>query len=113
MSEEYNADCIKSMKPWELIRERPHLYIGDLKFSELTTQLFLQSLSHAIDEIINGNCTRIDVVLSKNEAEVNLGEDEIGISPGQACVFYSKNKFGDKVLGGGWISNTVNNYLST
>ena len=43
----------------------------------------------------------------------NLEEKEIGISPGQACVFYSKNKFGDKVLGGGWITKTVNKYLST
>ena len=45
--------------------------------------------------------------------EVNLGENETGISPGQACVFYSKNKIGDKVLGGGWIMKTVNKYLST
>jgi len=28
---------------------------------------------------------------------------EDGISPGQACVFYSKDQFGHKVLGGGWI----------
>jgi len=40
-------------------------------------------------------------------------EDEAGISPGQACVFYKKNKSGDKVLGGGWIDRTVNKYLST
>lgn len=50
---------------------------------------------------------------TKTKAEVNLDEDEIGISPGQACVFYSINKFGDKVLGGGWITSTVNKYLST
>ena len=50
---------------------------------------------------------------AKTEAEVILDEDEIGISPGQACVFYSKNEFGDKVLGGGWIDSTVNKYLST
>jgi len=47
------------------------------------------------------------------DAEVSLDEFETGISPGQACVFYSKNKFGDKVLGGGWIIKTINNYLST
>ena len=51
--------------------------------------------------------------LNKIGAEVNLMEDEIGVSPGQACVFYSKDKFGDKVLGGGWITKTVNKYLST
>ena len=47
------------------------------------------------------------------DAEVNLSELETGISPGQACVFYSKKKLGDKVLGGGWIAKTINNYLST
>ena len=46
-------------------------------------------------------------------AEVNLDEVEIGISPGQACVFYSKDNIGDKVLGGGWIVKTQKNYLST
>ena len=38
-----------------------------------------------------------------NSAEVNLVDIEHGISPGQACVFYNKDQFGDKVLGGGWI----------
>ncbi len=38
-----------------------------------------------------------------NSAEVNLADIEHGISPGQACVFYNKDQFGDKVLGGGWI----------
>ena len=46
-------------------------------------------------------------------AEVDLLENESGVSPGQACVFYSKNNFGDKVLGGGWIDRTINNYSST
>ena len=40
---------------------------------------------------------------SQNIAEVNLKNLENGISPGQACVFYNKDKFGYKVLGGGWI----------
>ena len=60
-----------------------------------------------------GRLIKAKVNLDKTKAEVNLEETEIGISPGQACVFYSKNKFGDKVLGGGWISSTFNNYLST
>ena len=36
---------------------------------------------------------------------VNLSFPEDGISPGQACVFYNKDQFGFKVLGGGWIVN--------
>ena len=38
-----------------------------------------------------------------NSAKVNLATPEDGISPGQACVFYSKDQFGHKLLGGGWI----------
>ncbi len=60
-----------------------------------------------------GRLIKAKVNLNKTEAEVHLKEDEIGISPGQACVFYSKNEVGDKVLGGGWIMKTVNKYLST
>ncbi len=41
----------------------------------------------------------------ENIAEVTLKISEDGISPGQACVFYKKDKFGCKVLGGGWIKN--------
>ena len=40
-----------------------------------------------------------------NSAEVNLDELENGISPGQACVFYSQDQLGYKVLGGGWITS--------
>jgi len=39
----------------------------------------------------------------QNGANVNLKSPEDGISPGQACVFYNKDKQGYKVLGGGWI----------
>jgi len=60
-----------------------------------------------------GKLTKAKVILKANEAEVNLGEEETGISPGQACVFYSKNDIGDKVLGGGWIVKADNKYLST
>tara|TARA_B100000780_G_scaffold255097_1_gene203571 strand:+ start:342 stop:1457 length:1116 start_codon:yes stop_codon:yes gene_type:complete len=46
---------------------------------------------------------KIDIV--ETSANVNLLEEEHGIAPGQACVFYSKNNLGYKVLGGGWIKN--------
>jgi len=60
-----------------------------------------------------GRLIKAKVNLYLNEAEVDLEEDEPGVSPGQACVFYKKNELGDKVLGGGWISRTINKYLST
>ncbi len=60
-----------------------------------------------------GRLIKASVKIKSKEAEILLEENEIGVSPGQACVFYSKDKFGDKVLGGGWISSTVNNFSST
>ena len=42
-------------------------------------------------------------LFNNNSAEVNLVNSEDGISPGQACVFYKKDQYGHKVLGGGWI----------
>ena len=55
-----------------------------------------------------GKLLRAKVNLKDDFADVDLLEDEYGISPGQACVFYFKNKIGDRVLGGGWIDS---NYL--
>tara|TARA_B110000438_G_C15711289_1_gene605459 strand:- start:15 stop:1163 length:1149 start_codon:yes stop_codon:yes gene_type:complete len=60
-----------------------------------------------------GQLTKAKIKLNENGAEVQLEENESGVSPGQACVFYSKSKIGDKVLGGGWITKAVNKYLST
>ena len=51
-----------------------------------------------------GDLLKANVELKDNKtATVNLINLEDGISPGQACVFYNKDQFGYKVLGGGWI----------
>ena len=60
-----------------------------------------------------GKLIRSKIKLTKKGAEVNLEETETGVSPGQACVFYLKDNLGDKILGGGWITSTENNFLST
>ena len=60
-----------------------------------------------------GKLLKAKINFNKNNAEVKILDKETGISPGQACVFYSKDEVGDKVLGGGWIDKTLNNYLST
>jgi len=51
-----------------------------------------------------GKLLRARVKINNDITEVVLENNETGISSGQACVFYSKNKIGDKVLGGGWIT---------
>ena len=60
-----------------------------------------------------GRLLKAKINLENNYAKVEILDKEIGISPGQACVFYSQDEYGDKVLGGGWIDKTFNNYLST
>ena len=60
-----------------------------------------------------GKLIKAKVILQNNSANVKILENEKGISPGQACVFYSRDNFGDRVLGGGWINKTTNKNLST
>jgi len=60
-----------------------------------------------------GRLIKASIKIKNKEAEILLEENETGVSPGQACVFYMKDNLGDKVLGGGWISRAVNNFSST
>jgi|TARA_B100000767_G_scaffold155693_1_gene146397 tRNA-uridine 2-sulfurtransferase len=52
-----------------------------------------------------GKLIKAKIDIQETFANVNLLEEEQGIAPGQACVFYSKNNLGYKVLGGGWIKS--------
>jgi tRNA-specific 2-thiouridylase len=51
-----------------------------------------------------GKLLKSKLNIENGKAKLNLLEDEYGISPGQACVFYSKDENGYKVLGGGWVT---------
>jgi len=52
-----------------------------------------------------GRLIKAKIQIKDTSANIDLLEEEYGIAPGQACVFYSKNSQGYKVLGGGWIVN--------
>ena len=67
------------------------------KQNELKDEIYVKVRS-------TGKLLNAKVDLVDGFAKVNLLEDEYGISPGQACVFYSKNSDGYQVLGGGWIT---------
>ena len=51
-----------------------------------------------------GKLLKSKLNLNNDKISLTLLEDEYGISPGQACVFYKKEIDGDRVLGGGWIT---------
>jgi tRNA-specific 2-thiouridylase len=59
-----------------------------------------------------GRLLKAKISFSDKFANVEIVDGEAGISPGQACVFYSKDELGDKLLGGGWIYKTTNKNLS-
>ena len=77
------------------------------------------AIKKEFDNIVNikvrstGRLLKAKINLFDNFANVEILDKETGISPGQACVFYSKDSVGDKVLGGGWIDKTLNKNLST
>ena len=60
-----------------------------------------------------GKLLKAKISFKAKSANVEILEGEAGIAPGQACVFYSKDDHGDKLLGGGWIYKTANKNLST
>ncbi len=60
-----------------------------------------------------GKLLKAKVLLKEGLGTVEILQDEKGISPGQACVFYSNDNYGERVLGGGWIDKTINKKLST
>jgi len=60
-----------------------------------------------------GKLLKAKVNFKDKSANVEIMDRETGISPGQACVFYSKDDHGDKLLGGGWVYKTANKNLST
>ena len=100
------------------------LYIEERKIELLKKDIILRDLNLLVDktdfdkEIFvkvrsTGRLLKAKIKLKNNSAKVEILDKETGISPGQACVFYAEDKFGDKVLGGGWIDKTFNKYLST
>ncbi len=81
----------------------------------LKTKIILKDLNLLVDkkfftnEIFvkvrsTGKLIKSKLHFKEGKVILNLLEDEYGISPGQACVFYSKDPNGYRVLGGGWIT---------
>jgi tRNA-specific 2-thiouridylase len=95
-----NKECLEVKK----IKLRNLNILGSIKeFNEI---IYIKVRS-------TGRLLKAKINIIENFADVEILDKETGISPGQACVFYSKDNIGDKVLGGGWIHKTINKNLST
>ena len=95
-----NKECLEVQK----IKLRDLNILGSKKEFDKTINIKVRSTGRLLKAKIN---------IMETSAEVEILDKETGVSPGQACVFYSKDDVGDKVLGGGWIHRTYNKNLST
>ena len=98
-----------------IVGEKKALIIQKIKLRELNVLGQKKDFKNSIFIKVRstGKLIKANVKIIDKIAEVEILDKETGISPGQACVFYSKDNFGDKVLGGGWIDKTFNKNLST
>ena len=110
---------VSNEEPFYVIRidaEKNEIYIGpkeelaridiNLKNSNLLTNKEEFNENILVKVRSTGKLLDAKVNIEDNDnVKVSLLKPEYGISPGQACVFYKKDQFGHKVLGGGWIKD--------
>ena len=98
-----------------IVGRKENLEIKEIQLRELNILADKKEFSEIINIKVRstGRLLKAKINLLNEYAKVEILDKETGISPGQACVFYSKDSYGDKVLGGGWINKTLNNNLST
>jgi tRNA-specific 2-thiouridylase len=98
-----------------IVGDKECLHVEEIKLKDLN----ILGSKKEFNEVINikvrstGRLLKARIKIFETSADVKILDKETGISPGQACVFYSKDDLGDKVLGGGWIDRTYNKNLST
>ena len=88
------------------VGSKDHLIKKEIKLKNLNLLADLQEFEKEIFVKVRstGSLLKSNIkIKNNNNAILSLVENEYGISPGQACVFYSKDLHGYKVLGGGWI----------
>ena len=98
-----------------IVGNKENLEIKEIQLRELNILAPKKDFEKTVNIKVRstGKLLKANINFVSDFAMVEILEKETGISPGQACVFYSRDELGDKVLGGGWIDKTFNNNLST
>ena len=98
-----------------IVGNKENLEIKEIQLRELNILAPKKDFEKTVNIKVRstGKLLKAKINFVSDFARVEILEKETGISPGQACVFYSRDELGDKVLGGGWIDKTFNNNLST
>ncbi len=74
----YDASAIDFLEGVEHVRKRPGMYIGGVNREGLH-HLVWEVLDNAVDEVINGYATQIDVVLDKDHRGITVTDNGRGI----------------------------------
>ena len=98
-----------------IVGSKECLEVKNIKLRNLNILGLMEEFNKEINIKVRstGRLLKAKINISKTSSDVEILDKETGISPGQACVFYSKDNVGDKVLGGGWIHKVINKNLST
>lgn len=121
----YNEDSIESLSPLAFTRLRPGVYCGSTEYS---TQLVLEIVSNAVDEVKLGHGSKIEVSINSNNAvrirDYGQGfvygtrEDGKSILEASFSVMNTSGKYSDTgvyegtALGLNGIGGKLTNYLS-
>ena len=74
----YDAKDISVLKGLEPVRMRPAMYIGGIDKNGLH-HLVWEIVDNAIDEVINGHATTVEVALDKDSCGVEISDNGPGI----------------------------------
>ncbi len=78
MANQYNEDSIQILESQEAVRTRPAMYIGDTGKKGLH-HLVWEILDNSVDEHMAGHCSKIDVIVSKDNKSVTVIDNGRGI----------------------------------
>jgi DNA gyrase subunit B len=78
MASQYNEDSIQILESQEAVRTRPAMYIGDTGKKGLH-HLVWEILDNSVDEHMAGHCSKIDVIISKDNRTLTVIDNGRGI----------------------------------
>ena len=78
MANQYNEDSIQILESQEAVRTRPAMYIGDTGKRGLH-HLVWEILDNSVDEHMAGHCSKIDVIISKDNRTLTVIDNGRGI----------------------------------